>query len=196
MAAQNHRHRNWPPGAHMRPGTHSVTDVFTRSAWHLSLAHPAIHWCHRPQVIWEEKVSFGAVGGVIRVINCRGAVKSVLLKTLRRSEYRPAKSASRPKCARRASDIHISSRKQYINLSLLGGILGQNLKNQSRRSNSVRTSLDPKWPAKSIYAIAGSYGQVILYVNWVRIWFRYHMDAWASVRIRNTEYLLVDRATL
>ena len=60
----------------------------------LSLAHPAVHWCHRPQVILEEKVSFGAVGGVIRVINCRGAVKSVLLKTLRRSEYRPAKSGS------------------------------------------------------------------------------------------------------
>ena len=123
----------------------------------LSLAHPAVHWCHRPQVILDEKVSFGAVGGVIRVINCRGAVKSVWLKTLRRSEYRPAKSASRPKCARRASDIHISSRKQYINLSLLGGILGQNLKNQSRRSNRVRTSLDPKWPAESICAIARSY---------------------------------------
>ena len=51
------------------------------------------------------------------------------------------------------------------NLLLLGGILGQNLKNRSRRSNSVRTSLDPEWPAEFIYAIARSYRQVILCVN-------------------------------
>ena len=48
---------------------------------------------------------------------------------------------------------------------ILGGILGQNHKNQSRRSNWVRTSLDLKWPAESIYAIARSYAQIILYVN-------------------------------
>ena len=45
----------------------------------------------------------------------------------------------------------------YIIDLLLGGILGQNLKNRPRRSNQVRTSLDPKWPAESIYAIARSY---------------------------------------
>ena len=42
--------------------------------------------------------------------------------------------------------------RQYV-----GGILGLNLKNRSRRSNLVRTSLDPKWPAESIYAVARSY---------------------------------------
>ena len=39
-------------------------------------------------------------------------------------------------------------------LTIVAGILGQNLKNQSRRSKSKWTSLGPKWPAKSIYAIA------------------------------------------
>ena len=48
---------------------------------------------------------------------------------------------------------------------IIGGILGQNLKNRSRLSNLVRTSLDPKWSAESIYAIARSYRQVILYDN-------------------------------
>ena len=46
---------------------------------------------------------------------------------------------------------------KMVNTLLLGGILGLNLKNRSRRSNLVRISLDPKWPAKSIYAIARSY---------------------------------------
>ena len=54
---------------------------------------------------------------------------------------------------------------KMVNTLLLGGILGLNLKNRSRRSNLVRISLDPKWPAESIYAIARSYRQVILDVN-------------------------------
>ena len=47
----------------------------------------------RPKLF--SKDAFVSVTGVISARNCRGAVESVLLQTLRRSGYRPAKSGEK-----------------------------------------------------------------------------------------------------
>ena len=71
----------------------------------LSLARPADHGGARHEAFFEKRSAaaigrrklfskdrFMSVTGVISARNCRGAVESVLLQTLRRSEYQPAKS--------------------------------------------------------------------------------------------------------